>query len=200
MKYQLGWVSSVLCLALVMLFALPWQVADSMADESVRTRSGKFDPNDIDCDNLDQLTPHLRIMAERRCRNKKPNFKVTNKDSIDSESSPVDLYNGSDKSEYETMIREVWEARYPDDSILGIRFTKKKWRKEKVRGKDISGVTKRDFSVLEAAVVVSTDSQVATIFPAFLKKDNETGEIFVGVDTKKSNYNVKQMLKKNWTP
>jgi hypothetical protein len=177
-----------------MLFALPWQVADGMAGESAKSQSGRFDPNDIDCDNLDQLTPHLRAMAERRCRNKKANFTVANKESIDNEPTPADLYKDSDKSDYMAMIRDVWKDRYPEDTILGIRFLKKEWRKEKVRGKDITGVGKKDFSVLEVAVVVSTDPEIATIFPAFLKRDNHTGEIFVGVDTKKPNYTVRQVI------
>ena len=200
MSCQMSKIGSVLLLALVMLFALHWQAADLMAGKSVKSQSGRFDPNDIDCNNLDQLTPHLRAMAERRCRNKKANFTVANKESIDNEPMPADLYKGDDKSDYIAMIQDVWKARYPEDSILGIRFLKNKWKREKDRDTEDNRVLINDFSVLEVAVVVLTDPEIATIFQAFLKRDNQTGEIFVGVDTKKPNYTVRQMKVKNWVP
>ena len=53
---------------------------------------------------------------------------------------------------------------------------------------------------MAVSVIVKDDSTTATIFPAYINKDNLNGDINAGVSTKKSEYVVKQMLVKNWKP
>ena len=200
MRVELKKGIALLVLGMGMLFAVPWQIAESLAAEAPAAKSGRFDPNDIDCGNLEALHPRLRIIAERRCKNQQANFTIANTENIAEETTPEDLYKGDDKEELEKLVRKVWKARYPQDSIVAIRFPMKKWRREKF-WKDIDASdTKDDTILLEVSVVILSDPDVATIFPAFLKKNTKKEKIIVGVDTKKPNYSIKQMLMKNWKP
>lgn len=92
------------------------------------------------------------------------------------------------------------EGKYPQDEILGVRFHMKDWKRDANYKANSTSIYKTDTSVLAVSVVVKDDAQHATIFPAYINKDNLDGSVNTGVDTKKSQYVVKQMLVKNWKP
>lgn len=162
--------------------------------------SGTFDINNIDCNNLDKLDRRFRNIAERKCKEGQPNYTITNKSSVASEPTPADVYSGGDKKKLEKMIREAWKAKYPKDDILGVRFHMKDWKRDANYKANSTSIYKTDTSVLAVSVVVKDNADTATIFPAYINKDNLSGGIDAGVSTKTSEYVVKQMLVKNWKP
>ncbi len=162
--------------------------------------SGRFDLNHVDCDNLQSVDKRFRRMAERKCTANKPNYVISNRGRIQSEPTPPDIYKGADKEKFRSMISDAWKKKYPQDKVLGIRFHSDHWVRNSNYKADAVSIYKSDTSVLPVSVVVQRDASVATIFPAYINKNNLSGEISVGVNTKKKSYVVKEMLLKNWNP
>lgn len=189
-----------MCLVSMVSFGFGWQVPECGAGPMGQAGAGKFDMNNIDCDNLDKLNPRFRKIAERKCMENKPNYTISNQGKVDSEPTPPDVYAGGDKKKLKEMILDAWKDKYPQDEILGVRFHMKDWKRDANYKANSTSIYKTDTSVLAVSVVVKDDARHATIFPAYINKDNLDGSVNTGVDTKKSQYVVKQMLVKNWKP
>ena len=151
---------------------------------------------------LNRLPPAKRDVIAKKCaeRAQKSAYKIDNKCCVKDEARPEDVYGGSDKDELLGMVKKAWMKKYPKDKLLGVHFHQKNWKRNKnKRWNDaVSKWQYTDVSVLPAKVVVKSDNKLATIFPAFVNKDNMDGSINIGVNTKKSNYVVKQMLVSNY--
>jgi hypothetical protein len=115
-------------------------------------------------------------------------------------SAPVDLYTGADKEEIRDMVTQAWKKKYPKDDILGVRFPNKTWVRDSVWrwSSADKGWSNNDTSVLRLAVIVKTDKTVATIYQAYVNRDNASDSVNVGVDTKGNEYVVEEMLLENW--
>ena len=98
----------------------------------------------------------------------------------------------------DSMVREAWTREYPDDEILGVRFDHAEWKRTAEMVRDGSAWSWHDMQYLGVALVVKTSGRIATIYPAFVNKNNLTGALTVGVDTKSAEYVVEQMLLSNW--
>jgi len=113
--------------------------------------------------------------------------------------APQDLYKGSDKGKFREMIISEWKKAYPNDEILAVRFHKANF--ERTKTKRWNGAIKQwqynDVSALAVSVIVKDDERVASIFMAFINKDNQDGSLNVGVNTKYGEYIVREMLIKN---
>lgn len=195
MKTDSTWIAAI-AVAGVLGFAatLPAQAGPSSSG------SGKFDVNSIDCNKLDEVNPRFRRIAERKCNEGKPTFKIANANAVDKEPSPTDVYTGADKQSLRSMIMQKWMAKWPQDQVLGVHMTSGNWKRVANWRADAVSVYKKDTSILAASVVVKTDDRVATIFPAYVNKDNQGGGLNVGVATKTREYVVKQMLLANYKP
>jgi len=151
---------------------------------------------------LSKLPDKKRMVMEKNCkkRAKAKKFTISNKCCVDKEVRPEDNYDGSDKDKFDKMIRKSWKKKYPKDNILGVHFHATDWKRTKNKRWNgaISAWQYTDVSVLPVRVVVKTDSKVATIFPAYINKDNDDGSINTGVATKGSQYVIKQMLVENY--
>jgi len=200
MRFKLRMVTGMLCLTSLFIAGICLQPIKSMAGPPMRAGAGKFDINNIDCDNIDKLDPRFQRIAKKKCAENTPNFTISNKGKIDDEPTPADVYSGKDKKELKKMILDAWKAKYPKDNVLGVRFHMDHWKRDANYKANSTSIYKTDTSVLAVSVVVQDDSKYATIFPAYINKDNLSGELNTGVETKKSQYVVKQMLVKNWNP
>lgn len=116
-------------------------------------------------------------------------------------SAPKDVYSGSDKSKYYKMIMSSWKETWPEDKILGLRFpnaefkqtiNEKRWDSNK---KAWNYVKK---SVLVAKIVVQVSPKLAAIYPAYINRDDLSGAVNAGVNTKGSEYIVELMLISNF--
>ncbi len=151
---------------------------------------------------LDKLPPKKRAVIAKNCEKRaiQKAYKISNANQIDKEKRPQDNYSGGDKGDLEKMIRSAWSKKYPNDQIMGIHFEAKDWKRTQNKrwNEAIKGWYYTDVSVLVAKVVVKTDNKVATIFPAYINKDNKDGSLNTGVATKTSEYVVKQILISNY--
>jgi len=112
-------------------------------------------------------------------------------------SPPKDVYSSSDKSKYSKMIMSAWKETWPEDKILGLRFpnaefkqtfNEKRWDSNK---KAWYYVKK---SALAAKMVVQVSPMLAAIYPAYINRDDLSGEVNAGVSTKGSEYIIELML------
>lgn len=119
---------------------------------------------------------------------------------IASNRAPKDAYKGSDKEKFKNMILAEWKKAHPDDHILAIRFPEGNWNviKRKEWNDTNNAWEYINKSILELAVIVKTDEKIATIYPAYINKDNNSGSIEPGVDTKKLSYSPVEMLIENF--
>jgi hypothetical protein len=151
---------------------------------------------------LSKLPESKRAQIEARCAEEaaKPKYTISNKNKIDKEMAPEDNYTGDDRDDLEKMVRKAWQKAHPSDKILGIHFPNAKWKTEKKkRWNDASSSWHyTDTSILLAKVVVKTDDTIATIFPAYINKDNLDDSTNVGVATKTKEYVINQMLIANY--
>lgn len=143
-----------------------------------------------------QMKAKIDRAMERRAKDKE--YKISNVGNIEQEQTPPDVYSKGDKAELKKMIMEAWKAKYPQDKILGIRFHMKEWKREKNVRSNETSIYLNDKSALAVSVVTQTDDRVATIFPAYINKDNQSGTMNIGCDTKSKGYVIKQMLVSNY--
>lgn len=151
---------------------------------------------------LEKLPPKKREAIEKNCIQKAKNsaYKISNEGKIDKEKRPEDKYKGADLAELEKMIRKDWSKKYRKDEIMGIHFAAADWKRTQNKrwNEAIKGWYYTDVSVLPAKVVVKTDDKVATIFPAYINRDNTDNSLNTGVATKTSEYVIEQMLIENY--
>ena len=123
-----------------------------------------------------------------------------NEDRLASTKAPENNYKGEDKAKLESMIREAWKQAYPDDEVLGVHFPNADWKRESNR--KWSDAENQwyvvDTSILMVKFVVKKDGNTASIFPAYINRDNLSGELNTGVHTKKGGYVIEEILLKNY--
>jgi len=144
----------------------------------------------------------VQKMMERRCKKKSKasTYKISNAKTVNTQVAPSDVYGGSDKVKLKGMILSDWKTKYPNDRVMGVHFPRAEWKrnKNKTWNKPRSSWDYTDKSVLQVSVVVKTDSKIATIFPAYINKDNMNGKLRTGVATKSSQYVIRPILVSNY--
>ncbi len=110
---------------------------------------------------------------------------------------PVDVYAGGDKAALKASVLAYWQARYPKDKVLGVRFFETAWTHETNWKLSINTAYLTDYSWLPVKVVVQTSDEVAALFPAFANKQQGSGKTTISDDRSGSSYVVGKMLMKN---
>ncbi len=111
---------------------------------------------------------------------------------------PADQYRGGDRKAIIAKVKAAWQKNNPGDEILEIRVPYKEWRREvgyKWNGA-ASQWEKYDRQYIQLAVVVKSNDKVATIYPAFINRDNLSGRERI-VASHKSTYEIRKVLLKN---
>jgi hypothetical protein len=118
---------------------------------------------------------------------------------IASVETPPDVYSGGDKTKLKEMVENEWKRLYPKDEILAIRFHTAEWKRDEGWRWNAGGSAweKFDRSVLPLKVIVKTSDKIATIYMAFVNRNNLSNSINVGAQTKGGEYVVEEMLLSN---
>lgn len=121
------------------------------------------------------------------------------KEILESNRTPKDIYNGSDKSKLEKIILTAWKKEYPNEEVLSVIFHRDSWKNNNILrwNQVLLSWEHSDWSFLEAVVVTKTDSDIATIYPAYINKNNLDSSINAGVQTRSGKHVVTRMLIKN---
>lgn len=125
-------------------------------------------------------------------------YKKLEVDIIAATPMPQNSYTGQDKDQLETMIRDAWKKAWPKEEILAVRFSGDWQRKESAQwdaGSKSWSFT--DTSVLPIRMVVRENNDTALIYMAYINKNNQTGSMNTGVQTRSGGYVVEKMLVKN---
>ncbi len=113
--------------------------------------------------------------------------KALEKEILATNRPPKDQYTGGDRGALIAKVKEAWKKNNPSDEIIKILIPYKTWRREK--GWSWNGADNRwekyDRQYLQLAVVVKSDDEIATIYPAFINRDNKT------------TYEIRKVLLKN---
>ena len=120
-----------------------------------------------------------------------------NKKSIASFKQPADLYSGGDKAQHKQEVLSRWKMAYPNDEILGIVFPSANWDRRNEFMLSNNTWHHYDDSTLVVYVVIKKSSDLATVHPAIVRKDNLSGAITYNVQTKSTSYSHQDMLLKN---
>ncbi|CAN5499266.1 hypothetical protein BH11PSE11_BH11PSE11_13450 [soil metagenome] len=110
---------------------------------------------------------------------------------------PAETYNGGDKSRLRDQIVAKWKENYPGDQVLGVRFLKPDWERRKESNYNNGSWYHYDNSVLLAYVVIKKSGELATVYPAYVNKNNQSGAITIGAQTKGGSYSHQDMLMKH---
>ena len=110
---------------------------------------------------------------------------------------PTEAYNGADKDDFRKQVIAKWTENYPGDKILGVRFMKANWERRKESVFKNGTWTDYDNSVLLVYVVIKKSDELATAYPAYVNKNNQTNAIEIGAQTKGAGYSHQDMLLKN---
>jgi len=110
---------------------------------------------------------------------------------------PAEAYNGADKADLKQKVQNKWKENYPGDQILGLRFLKTDWERRKEWNYNNGTWYHYDNSVLLVYVVIKKSAELATVYPAYVNKDNQSGAITIGAQTKGGSYSHQDMLMKN---
>lgn len=112
--------------------------------------------------------------------------------------APRNSFTGTGGSGFIGQMRKEWENRNPGDRILDVRIVAADW--EHAVGYDWNNAYSRwdkyDRQWLKMAVIVQSDEQIATVYPAFINRDNMSGRESL-VASHKSTYEIRKMLVKN---
>ncbi len=110
---------------------------------------------------------------------------------------PAEVYNGGDKSDLCKQVLTKWKQNYSDDQIIGVVFLKSDWERRKESNYNNGTWYHYDNSVLLVYVVIKKSSELATVYPAYINKNNQSGAITIGAETKGDSYSHQDMLMKN---
>lgn len=108
---------------------------------------------------------------------------------------PVEVYNGGDKEALRKGVLAAWTKAYPNDKVIKVVFDQAAWKQNRrSRWNDATSEWHHiNKSFLELSVVVQKDAKTAQIFAAFVNKENASGAISYGVDTKGSHFVVDEL-------
>ncbi len=98
--------------------------------------------------------------------------------------APVEGYSGADKEKHRTAIKSAWMKKWSGDKIVKIVFPQAWTRKSEWNHNGNGNYSKSDMSFLVAWVIVQKDSKTAMMYPAYVNKNNLSGEVSYGVQTK----------------
>jgi hypothetical protein len=102
--------------------------------------------------------------------------------------APEERYQGTDLEVLRRDVTAAWKKKYPNDKLLAVVFDQAEWKINRLSR--WNSATKSwdhvDKSALELTVIVERDSNSALLHAAFVNKDNPTGNISYGIDTKGS--------------
>jgi len=110
---------------------------------------------------------------------------------------PAEKYSGGDKAKLKKMVLDKWKETHPNDKVLGVRFHMADWQRKKESNYNNGTWYHYDNSVLAVLVAVKTSAELATVYPAYVNKNNQSGALTIGADTKGSAYVHNDMLLKN---
>lgn len=110
---------------------------------------------------------------------------------------PGEKYSGGDKAKLKKMVLDKWKELHPNDKVLGVRFHMAEWQRKKESNFNNGTWYHYDNSVLAVLVVVKTSNELATVYPAYVNKNNQSGALTIGAETKGSGYVQDDMLLKN---
>jgi hypothetical protein len=110
---------------------------------------------------------------------------------------PKDAYAGADKDALGKQVLAKWKAENPNDEILAVRFIKADWERKKESTFNNGTWYHYDNSVLLTYVVIKKNADLATVYPAYINKNNQTDAIAIGAQTKGNGYSHQDMLIKN---
>jgi len=110
---------------------------------------------------------------------------------------PAEAYGGADKAKIKGQLLAKWKELYPADQVLGVRFLKSDWERRKESNWNQGSWYHYDNSVLLVYVVIRKSTELATVYPAYINKNNQTGAITIGAGTKGNSYSHQDMLMKN---
>ncbi len=111
--------------------------------------------------------------------------------------APEDKYEGSDRNRLIKKIRSAWHKENPADEIIDIRIVTPAWERSIGWDYNAAGVWyKTDKQFLGFTVIVKTDAKIATLYPAFINRDNLKKKDTT-VTSHKSTYVIRRMLIKN---
>ncbi len=115
---------------------------------------------------------------------------------VDKVEMPRESYSGADVEALREAIRSAWTAAWPGDEILAVRLHSNSWERTERASWDrgAKSWSFSDTSVLPARVVVKKDDRTATIYMAYVNRDNASGSVNVGVRTKKPEYVIQDLL------
>lgn len=100
--------------------------------------------------------------------------------------APEETYRGEDLETLRTGVAVAWKKAHPADRIIAVVCDRPEWKLNRFsRWHETDAKWDHiDKSYLELSVVVEKDAKTALIHAAFVNRDNATGEITFGVDTK----------------
>ena len=110
---------------------------------------------------------------------------------------PAEAYSGRDKGQLRQMVLARWKALYPQDQVVGVRFVDRTWERKR-SSEYIHGTWyHHDVSALRVYVVIKKTAELGEVYPAYINKDNASGKLEVGAETKGSSYSHSGILLKN---
>lgn len=100
--------------------------------------------------------------------------------------APEEIYRGEDLETLRAGVAAAWNNAHPADRIIAVVFDRPEWKLNRFsRWHETDAKWDHiDKSFLELSVVVEKDAKTALIHAAFVNRDNATGAITFGVDTK----------------
>jgi hypothetical protein len=101
---------------------------------------------------------------------------------------PTESYSGADKEKYRSAIKAAWKKQWAGDKILKVVFSQEWKRKNELNHNGNGNYSRSDMSILVCWVIVQKDAKTATMYPAYVNKNNLSGEITLGVQTKGGEY------------
>lgn len=102
--------------------------------------------------------------------------------------APVENYSGADKEKHRAAIKSAWLKEHQGDKIIKIVFPQAWNRKNEWTHNGNGNWSQSDMSYLVAWVIVQKDAKTATMYPAYVNKNNLSGSITYGVQTKGGSY------------
>lgn len=111
--------------------------------------------------------------------------------------APEEIYHGKDIETLRAGVAAAWNKAHPADRVIGIVFDQAEWKLNRFsRWHETDAKWDHiDKSYLELSVVVEKDAKTALIHAAFVNRDNATGAITFGVDTKGGSFVTDEICK-----
>lgn len=110
---------------------------------------------------------------------------------------PAEAYQGGDKEKLRQMVVSRWKALYPQDQIVLVRFVKPSWERRQETTYNNGSFYHYDNSALLVYVVIKKSAELGTAYPVYVNRNNKTGKLEVGAQTKGSGYSHQDVLLKN---